>query len=105
VEHRQLNILVRIENKLDALIKRGVIMSATLDDIIQATSDEKTVLDSFTTFVEGLQSQINSANGNQTKIDTIFANIQANKAEAAAALLINTPAAPAAPAAPATPAA
>lgn len=79
------------------LLKEKVIM-ASIQEVIAATEQQKTVLDSLVTFVQGLKDQIANLPGitpeQQAQIDTIFANVQANTQEAADAMVANTPAAP-----------
>lgn len=79
------------------LLKENAVM-ASIQEVIAATEQQKTVLDSLVTFVQGLKDQIANLPGIttalQAQIDQIFANVQANTQEAADAMVANTPAAP-----------
>ncbi len=75
----------------------------TLDQVLQDVNDEATVIDSVVTLVASLQKQVADALANtnlppdvQAKIDQVFAQVEANKAKLATAVVANTPAAPAA---------
>jgi hypothetical protein len=91
------------EAKLDRMlvfIKRSLTLEkqimATIEDLIEATAEQKTVIESLQTFVDGLQDQLNQAVTDltpqqQAQIDEVFAGIKANTQEAAAAMTANTP--------------
>ncbi len=81
------------------IVKEGRIM-ASIEEVITATEEQKTVLDSLVTFVQGLKDQISNqvddlSAAQQAQIDQIFATVQSNTQEAADAMVANTPAAPA----------
>lgn len=99
--HKQkqtLFVLERIERKI-------TIMSATLDQVLQDTTDESTLEDSIITLLGGIKSQLDAITAGalpaatQAKVDKIFANLESNKAKVAAAITANTP--PTVPVAPA----
>lgn len=82
-------------------------MMHTLDELLADVRDERTKIDSLVTFVQGLQQQVKdalnsatSAADAQAKIDTVFDEVEKNKAEVVAAMTANTP--PEAPPAPLT---
>lgn len=95
--------LVQDQSKLDHIIsllnsiirKENEIM-ATLDEVVVATEEEKTVIDSLAKFMRGLQDQI-AANvtglsaAQQAQIDSIFAQVKANTQRVADAMVANTP--------------
>lgn len=93
--------LERIERILRAQDAQGKNIMATLDDITTEISAETTLIGSVQTLITKLESQVSAAGGDQTKIDAIFANAQANAAALTAAIATNTPAAPVTPQTPA----
>jgi ABC-type transporter Mla subunit MlaD len=91
-------------------------LMATIDQVVQDVADESTAIDSVSTLVAGLKQQLADALSGanippavQSKIDAVFAGLEANKSKLATALTTAPPAATPSsstpPAAPATPAA
>lgn len=74
---------------------------ASLDDIKAKVAEQKTLIGSLTTFVQGLESQISAIPGltaeQQAAIDQIFQDVSDNDAAITAAMATNTPAAPVTP--------
>jgi hypothetical protein len=92
------SLLPATKRDLEQLEKR---IMATLDQVIQDVADETTLQDSILTLLAGIQQQLKDALAGvtlppaaQTKIDQIFAAVEANKAKLSAAVAANTPAAP-----------
>ena len=90
--------LNHIEVKLDFIIERLDKMSATIDQVLQDVSDESTLEDSIITLLEAIKAQLDAALANttipadvQTKIDAVFAGLEANKQKVADAIKANTP--------------
>lgn len=86
-----------IREVLHSIRKNQEKMMATLDQVLADVEDEKTVIASLVTFIQGLQTQIANLGlsaADQAKVDAIFADAEANKAALAAAMTANTPAAP-----------
>lgn len=72
---------------------------ATLDQLIEDTAEETTLIGSVSTLIQGLQVQIKDAlKGEkltpeaQAKVDEVFKRLEANKAALADAVASNTPA-------------
>lgn len=83
-------------NDLERLVSKPMADNAkTLDDILQDVADEKTVVESVSTMVDGLSAQLKAAlaANDPAKIQQVIDAIDANKAKLAAALVANTPAA------------
>ena len=102
----------RLFHQLDRIEKAQTMADLTLDDILAATTAEQTADASIVTLLQGVEAQLATALAGQgispaaqAKINTIFANMQANIGTITAAVTANTPAAPAAPAATPAPAA
>jgi len=77
---------------------------ATLQQVMDDVTAEKTAIDSVSALVGGLRQQIADALSGvnlppavQAQVDAVFAQAEQNKAALAAALAANTPAAPPAP--------
>ena len=83
---------------LKAAKAEGIVMAATLQQIMDDVKEETTSVDSLSTLIQGLKDQIAAANGDQAKIDEIFAQLEANKAKLVSVLAANTPAAAVTPA-------
>ena len=88
--------LDRIISLLNIIITKEVEIMATLEDLITATAQQKTVLDSLATYVHGLQDQIAAAvtgltPTQQAQLDAVFTAVNANTQEAADAMVVNTP--------------
>lgn len=72
----------------------------TLDQVIANTADMDTVIDSAVQAINGLQAQVAALKTPVTdpdtakKIDALGADIAANKAKLAAAIVVNTPSVP-----------
>jgi len=69
---------------------------ATLQDLVDDVTDEKTVIASAKTLLEGLSGQLAAAiaSGNPAKIQEVKDLIDKNKADLAAAVAANTPTPP-----------
>ena len=85
---------------LEALKHQGEKIMATLDEVVSDVADESTQIDSLSTLMDGLKQQLADAlsgttlpAGVQSKIDAVFAGVEANKAKVVAAINKNTPAA------------
>ena len=80
---------------------------ATLQQIVDEVAVQTTTVASLTTFVQGLEAQIAALPGlttaQQAQIDTIFADVGANTASVAAAMVANVPVVPPAPVPPVVP--
>jgi DNA polymerase III gamma/tau subunit len=86
----------RLESILNALLRKDAQIMATLQQILDATREQKTVVDSVVAFINGLKQQI--ADGvtgltaeQQSQIDDIFASLSSNTQQAADAIVANTP--------------
>ncbi len=73
-------------------------MAATLDDVLADIQAEKTAIAGLSDLISGLKQQLadalanaNLSPENQAKVDAIFAEAEARKAELAAALAANVP--------------
>ncbi len=72
----------------------------TLDDLLAKVAEEKTAEESLITLTQGLKAQLDAITSGsltpaqQAQVDSIFAAVEANKTEVAAAVVANTPAAP-----------
>lgn len=84
--------------KLDKLVKNTETIMASIDDIASDVAAETTAIGGVSTLIQGLRDQI-AAQGIpadvQAKIDSVFAQVESNKAALAAALTANVPPAPA----------
>lgn len=90
--------------KLDLILKTLESIMATLDDVLADVTNESTQIAGISTLIAGLKQQLSDALANtnlppetQAKVDAIFAAAEKNKADIAAALAANAPAAPATP--------
>lgn len=94
--------LIRIEQKLDSLLKQttktGEKMMAKMDDLITEVAEETSVITSAGVLLDGLTAQIQAlrddlaqAGIDTAKIDEVLAQMQANKAALAEAVTRNTP--------------
>lgn len=75
-------------------------MAQTLDEVLQAVTDESTVDDSIIALLNGISQQLKDALAgatlspeSQAKVDAIFAGINQNKQKVADAVTANTPSA------------
>jgi chromosome segregation ATPase len=95
IDSRKLDYII---SQIHELSIKGSKLMASIDEIIAATAQQKTVLDSLVTYVNGLEDQIKQIGGltpaQQKQIDQIFSEITANTAEAAEAMVQNTPSEP-----------
>lgn len=88
-----------LENQF-LIIKTQHKMTATLDQILQDTTDESTVIDSLVTLTAGIKAQLDAVLAGaltpeqQAKVDAIFSAVESNKAKVAQAITDNTPATP-----------
>lgn len=69
-------------------------MAKTLDDVQADVNDERTVVDSAIALLNGLSDQLKATQGDPAKVQAIIDAIDAQKADLAAAITANTPAAP-----------
>ena len=94
---RKLDVMQTSINVLETKMERIMV---TLDQLVQEVADETTLVDSLSTFVQGLRDQIAALPGlsqaQQSQIDQVFASVGANKDKIAAAMTANTPVANAA---------
>jgi hypothetical protein len=78
------------EKERDFVLREETQMTTLLQDIIDDVAAEKTVIDSLTVFVHGLEDQIKTLPGitpaQQAQIDHIFADVEKNKAAITAAM-------------------
>ena len=89
--------LSRIESKIDQLLTKETLQMATINDLVQAVANERTLVDGVHTLVGQLRQQLTDALAGsitpeqQAKIDAAFADVQSNAAELTDALQANTP--------------
>lgn len=95
------NQLNRIEQKLDLILKKEVAMSATIDQLVADVTAETTLEGSIITLLNNVEAQLKAALANtviapadQAKLDSMFSDLESNKAALAAAIAANTPVAP-----------
>lgn len=101
---------ILINKKLDVIIKlllkiirKEENIMATLDEVLAAVTEERTVVDGVSALLDQLKLMLDEAlareltPAQQAKVDAIFAAAQGNKTELATALLDHTPQAPPVP--------
>ncbi len=89
--------LDRMEKSLTLLNAKVDELMATLDDVLKDVQDEKTAIGGLSDLISGLKQQLADVLSGtvltpavQAKVDAIFAEAEARKAELAAALSANT---------------
>ena len=92
-----LNVVERLISQLSQVSDKETQLMSTLDDDIAAVAAQTTAVGGLATFISSLENQIKALGitpAQQAQIDAIFANVTANNAAIAAAL-VQTSAAPA----------
>jgi len=99
--HTIINMLSHMSNRLTQIENKVNKMSATIDDILKAVEQERTLEASLITLVNGLQQQLHDALAGvtlppavQAKLDAALQNINANSTALSTAIAANTPVAP-----------
>ncbi len=89
------------DNRVEALIKQGDLIMATLQEVLDDVTSERTVIDSVLTLITGLQQQladalagVNLTPAQQAAVDAVFAKVEENKTALGTALTANTPPTP-----------
>lgn len=89
--------LNRIEFKLDLILKKENKMDATIQQILDDVTAETTLESSIITLLSSVEAQLQQVLSNtvispadQAKVNSIFANLESNKAALAAAIAANT---------------
>ena len=92
--------LSRIERKLNLLLQMEHVMTKEMDDLRAAVASEVTVSESVITLLGDISTRLNEAlaNGDTAALQELSADLTANQAKLAAAVLANTPAAATEPA-------
>lgn len=91
--------LDRIERKLDQVLKREIVIMATLDETLVKVQQEATVDDSIIVLVNSMKAQLDGFLAGQLtpeaqqKVDALFSGVTDNIAKVSAAVVANTPAA------------
>ena len=92
-------LLGEILSRLKALASQGESFMATLQQILDEVKAESTAVDSLIKLTDGLKQQLTDALAqgqlDQTKIDEIFGEVNAEKQKVVDALAANVPPAPA----------
>jgi hypothetical protein len=96
--HQVLNNQVWHTALLRQIIKQGLKMADTLDEITADVANETTVEASLIKLLNGIAAQLISAGQDPTKLAALHASLLTNIASMTAAIQANTPAAPASPA-------
>lgn len=93
--------LERVQARCDDTDRKVDEIMATLDDILADVTAEKTAISGLADLITGLKKQLTDALSGavllpavQAKVDAIFAEAEARKAELAAALAANVPPTP-----------
>ena len=94
-----MQVLARIERKLDSLIQKENTQIASIDDLVNAVHNQTTVVAGVDALLNTLKQQIADALGGtitaeqQAKLDSAFAEVTANTQNLSDAIVANTPAA------------
>lgn len=91
-----------VHQKVDEILERLTTMSAALDALKAAVTNENTTIDSAIALINGLAAQVAALPADSAAIAQLASDIKAKGDALAAAVVANTPAAPATPA-PSTP--
>ncbi len=86
--------LNRIENAIDALHVRMVLMSAELDRLTTEVTETRTVMQSAVALIEGLAEQIRLLRNDPIALAALADSLDAGANTLAAAVAANTPAPP-----------
>lgn len=84
--------LSKILEKLDFLTFKLLKMSEQLDKLTQEVAENKTVMESAVTLLNGLKTRLDEAGTDATKLAQLSADLDANTNALAAAVTANTPA-------------
>src|SRR5438876_3869629 len=84
--------LVRIERKLDQLLKQEQLIMAAIDDLTAEVARDTTVIGAATTLINGFAAQLAKAGTDPAKLKALQDSLKTNTDTLAAAVAANTPA-------------
>lgn len=90
--HEVPTLLNAISRKLDLVITKETSIMATVVELNAAVARNTDAEQSVITLLNGISQQLKDAQGDPAAIDAVIAQIDANTAAAAAAVVANTPA-------------